>query len=153
MLQMLPHKPRGHSRTGRSTRDTRHKACKAVKRNRGAAGLDQQSSKRFAANLEENRVALRRELTAGTSQPIPLRRVSIPTGTGALRPLGLPAGRGRVAQEVIRALIEPIFEPTLHDSAHGFRRRRSGHTAMAQLVERPQPGYRGGGGCGSQRLL
>jgi retron-type reverse transcriptase len=49
-----------------------------------------------------------------------------------------------VAQEVIRALSEPIFEPTFHDSSHGFRRRRSCHTAMAQLVELYQQGYRGG---------
>ena len=61
-----------------------------------------------------------------------------------MRPLGIPAVRGRVAQEVSRAWMAPIFDPTLHDSSHGFRRRRSCHTAMAQLVEVPPPGYRGG---------
>lgn len=59
-----------------------------------------------------------------------------------MRPRGIPAVRCRVAQEVIRALMEPIFEPTFHDSSHGFRRRRSCHTAMAQLVELHQQGYR-----------
>lgn len=43
---------------------------------------------------------------------------------------------------MIRALIEPIFAPTFHDRSHGFRRRRSCHTALAQLVEVPQQGYR-----------
>ena len=66
----------------------------------------------------------------------------IPKGKGALRPLGIPAVRCRVAQEVIRALMEPIFAPTFHDSSHGFRRHRSCHTAMAQLVELHQHGYR-----------
>jgi RNA-directed DNA polymerase len=47
-----------------------------------------------------------------------------------------------VAQEVIRALIDPIFAPTFHDRSHGFRRRRSCHTAMAQLVELHPQGYR-----------
>jgi group II intron reverse transcriptase/maturase len=47
-----------------------------------------------------------------------------------------------VAQEVIRALIEPIFAPPFHDRSQGFRRRRSCHTARAQLVELHQQGYR-----------
>ena len=142
MLQVLPHKHRVHSLTGRITLEALHKAFKAVKRNRGAAGLDKQSIKMFEANLEANLLALRRELKSGSYQPIPLRRVYIPKGKGVFRPLGIPAVRCRVAQEVIRALIDPIFEPTFHDSSHGFRRHRSCHTAMAQLVALHQQGYR-----------
>ena len=144
MLKVLPRKHRVHSLTGRITREALHKAFKAVKRNRGAAGLDKQSIKMFEANLDENLLALMRELKSGTYQPIPLRRVYIPKGKGAVRPLGSPAVRCRVAQEVIRALMEPIFAPTFHDSSHGFRRHRSCHTAMAQLVELHQHGYRVG---------
>ena len=139
---MLPHTHRGHSLTGRIPRDTLHHACKAVKRNRGAAGLDTQSIKRCEAHVEENLLALMRALKSGTYPPIPLRRVYIPKGTGVLRPLGIPAVRCRVAQEVIRALIEPIFAPTFHDRSHGFRRPRSRHMAMAQLVERHPQGDR-----------
>ena len=135
MLTVLPRTLRAHSRTGRITLDTLHKAFKAVKRNRGAAGLDKQSLTRFEANLEANLLARMRDRKSGTSQPIPLRRVYIPKGPGKFRPLGIPSVRCRVAQEVIRALIEPLFEPTFHDNSHGFRRRRSCHTAMAQLVE------------------
>lgn len=142
MLKVLPRTHREHSLTGRITLEALHKAFKAVKRNRGAAGLDKQSIKMFEANLEENLLALMRELKSGTYQPIPLRRVYIPKGKGAVRPLGIPAVRCRVAQEVIRALMSPIFEPTFHDSSHGFRRHRSCHTAMAQLVELHQHGYR-----------
>ena len=72
------------------TLEALHKAFKAVKRNRGAAGLDKQSIKRFEANLEENLVALMRELKSGSYQPIPLRRVYIPKGKGGFRPLGIP---------------------------------------------------------------
>ena len=74
MLQVLPHKHRGHSLTGRITLEALHTACKAVKRNRGAAGLDQQSIKMCEANVEENLLALMRELKSGSYQPIPLRR-------------------------------------------------------------------------------
>lgn len=142
MLMVFPRTLRVHSLTGRITLDTLHKAFKAVKRHRGAAGLDKQSIKMFEANVEENLLALMCELKSGTYQPIPLRRVYIPKGPGKVRPLGIPAVRCRVAQEVIRALIEPIFEPTFHDSSHGFRRGRSCHTAMAQLVELHHQGYR-----------
>jgi RNA-directed DNA polymerase len=142
LLKVLPRTLRVHSLTGRITRDALYKAFKAVKRNRGAAGLDKQSIKMFEANLEEHLLALMRELQSGTYQPTPLRRVYIPKGKGVLRPLGIPTVRCRVAQEVIRALMEPIFEPTFHDSSHGFRRHRSCHTAMAQLVELHQQGYR-----------
>ena len=142
MLTVLPRTLRVHSLTGRITLETLHKAFKAVQRNRGAAGLDKQSIKMFETNLEENLLALMRDMKSGTYQPIPLRRVYIPKGLGKFRPLGIPSVRCRVAQEVIRALIEPIFEPTFHDSSHGFRRRRSCHTAMAQLVELHQQGYR-----------
>jgi RNA-directed DNA polymerase len=142
MLKVLPRKHRVHSLTGRITLDALHKAFKAVKRNRGAAGLDKQSIKRFEANLDENLLALMRELKSGTYQPIPLRRVYVPKGQGKLRPLGIPAVRCRVAQEVIRALIDPIFEPTFHDGSYGFRRHRSCHMAMAQLVELHRQGYR-----------
>ncbi|MGQ4810027.1 hypothetical protein NKDENANG_03471 [Candidatus Entotheonellaceae bacterium PAL068K] len=70
-----------------------HKAFKAIKRNRGAAGLDKQSIKMFEANLDDNLLALMRDLKSGTYQPIPLRRVYIPKGKGAVRPWAfLPCG-------------------------------------------------------------
>jgi retron-type reverse transcriptase len=152
MLTVLPRTLRGHALTGRSTRDTLHTAFKAVQRHRGAAGLDPQSRKMFAANLDAHLLALRRDRQSGTYQPIPRRRVYIPQGPGALRPWGIPPVRCRVAQEVTRALLAPLFAPLFHDRSHGFRRRRSCPTARAHLVEWPQPGDRGGG-CGSHRVL
>ena len=64
-LTVLPHKHRGPSLTGRITLATLHQACKAVKRNRGAAGRDTPSIKMFDANLAETLLALRRELQSG----------------------------------------------------------------------------------------
>lgn len=66
MLKFPPRKLRAHSLTGRITLEALHKAFKAVKRHRGAAGLDKQSRKMFEANLDENLVARRRELKSGT---------------------------------------------------------------------------------------
>jgi len=86
MLTVLPRTLRVHSLTGRITLEALYKAFKAVKRNRGAAGLDKQSITRFAANLDEHLLALRRDMKSGTYQPIPLRRVCIPKGPGMFRP-------------------------------------------------------------------
>ena len=80
-----------------------HQAFRAVKKNRGAAGIDKVSIKMFDVNLEENLAALMRDLKTGTFRPKPLRRKMIPKGpdTTKLRPLGIPVVRDRVAQEVI----------------------------------------------------
>lgn len=142
MLVVEPCTHRIHSLTGRITFGALKKAFKAVRRNRGAAGIDKQSIRMFEANLTENLLTLERELKDGSYWPFPLRRVYIPKGGGKVRPLGIPAVRCRVAQEVVRSLINPFFENIFHNNSHGFREERSCHTAMAQLVEYYKQGYR-----------
>ena len=99
-----------HSLTGRITPATMYDAWRAVRRNRGAAGIDKVSIQMFEANLEQNLDRLMRELKTGAFQPLPARRVYIPKGPGKFRPLGIPAVRDRVAQEALRRLLSPIFE-------------------------------------------
>jgi group II intron reverse transcriptase/maturase len=132
-----------HSLTGRITPDLMRKAFQAVKRNRGAAGVDKVSIKMFEANLEENLLALMRELKAGTFQPRPLRRVYIPKGPGTkkLRPLGIPVVRDRVAQEVLRRLLAPIFEPQFHEHSYGFIQGRNCHQAIERVLDLHRQGY------------
>lgn len=142
MLEVIKKKNRHHSLTGRITPKVMLKAFKGVKRNQGAAGIDKQSIKMFESNLLENLSALMAELKTGNYQPIPLKRVLIPKGDNQFRPLGIPAVRCRVAQEVVRVLINPIFEPLFHDHSHGFRPKRSCHSAMEVLVEYRSEGYR-----------
>ena len=135
MLCVQKKKCRVHSLTGRITNPLMLKAFKAVKRNRGAAGIDKQSIRMFESNLYENLSSLMRELKTGTYQPIPLKRVYVPKGKGKLRPLGIPSVRCRVAQEVVRSLINPIFDAEFHNNSHGFRAKRGCHTATAQIVK------------------
>ena len=142
MLEVIKKKIRHHSLTGRITPAVMHKAFKAVKRNRGAAGIDKQSIKLFESNLSDNLTSLMAELKSGEYEPFPLKRVWIPKGSGKFRPLGIPAVRCRVAQEVVRSLIHPIFDPLFHDHSHGFRTQRSCHTAMELVVKYRSEGYR-----------
>jgi len=83
-------KPKAHSLTGRITLPLLHAAFKAVKRNRGAAGIDRVSINMFEANLAENLSALERDLKDGSFSPLPLRRKFILKEPGKFRPLGIP---------------------------------------------------------------
>lgn len=133
---------KAHSLTGRITPQTVYAAWLAVKRNRGAAGIDKVSISMFETNLEANLAALMRELKAGSFQPMPARRVYIPKAPGKFRPLGIPAVRDRVAQEVLRQLLSPLFEPIFHDHSYGFRPKRGCHQAVEKVKEIHRQGYR-----------
>jgi len=118
------------------------KAFKAVKKNRGAAGIDRVSIKMFEYNLNENLTALMKRLKNGSYLPYPLRRKYISKGGGKFRPLGIPAVRDRVAQEVIRRLIEPYFEPYFSDWSYGFRPKRNCHQAIREIIRLRKQGHR-----------
>ncbi len=136
-------KIKAHSLTGRITPKLMLQAFQAVRRNRGAAGVDKVSINMFDANREENLAALMRDLKTGTFRPRPLRRVYIPKGPDSkkLRPLGIPVVRDRVAQEVIRRLLAPIFEPQFHDDSYGFIPGRNCHQAIERVLELHAQGY------------
>jgi group II intron reverse transcriptase/maturase len=138
-------KQKVHSLTGRIDDRLMRAAFKAVKRNRGAAGIDKVSIAMFEENLDANLASLMQDLkTRGAFNPKPLRRVWIPKDAKGkkLRPLGIPAVRDRVAQEVIRRLLEPIFEPLFHDCSFGFRPKRSCHDAIRRILSFHQQGER-----------
>ena len=130
-----------HSLTGRITLPLMQLAFRNVRRNRGAAGIDRESIVAFGTNLEDNLLALMRRMKDGSYQPLPLRRVHIPKGPGQTRPLGIPAVRDRVAQEVVRLLLSPLFERLFHDDSYGFRPDRNCHMAVRKVLELHQQGH------------
>jgi group II intron reverse transcriptase/maturase len=104
--------------------------------------VDNVSIAMFEANLEPNLRALLRDLKEGTFQPRPARRVFIDKGGGKLRPLGIPTVRDRIAQEVLRRLLSPLYEPLFHHDSYGFRPQRSTHDAIDRVRELHRQGYR-----------
>ena len=68
-------------------------------------------------------------------QPKPARREYIAKkgNSKKKRPLGIPSGDDKLVQEVVRMLLESIFEPNFSKSSHGFRPKRSCHTALKQI--------------------
>ena len=141
-MKIVPRKFKVHSLTGRITPELMGKAFKAVRKNRGAAGLDKVSIKMVENNLDQNLDRLMRDLKTRSYQPIPLRRVYIPKDKDNFRPLGIPAVRCRIAQEVVRQLINPLFEPLFHDDSYGFRPGRNCHMAIVQVIDYANDGYK-----------
>jgi RNA-directed DNA polymerase len=97
-------------------------AFEAVRRNRGAPGVDGQSVKRFEQEAPKHLGMLSEELRSGSYRRQPARRVWIEKpGTSEKRPLGIPTVRDRTVEAALRNVLEPIFEHDFADCSHGFR--------------------------------
>jgi len=89
--------------------------------------LDGLSDKRIARIIES--------LKNHSYQPKAARREYIPkkSNPNKKRPLGIPSGDDKLVQEIVRMLLESIYEPAFSENSHGFRPKRSCHTALQQI--------------------
>ena len=125
-------------------RDVLDRAWQDVRRNHGAAGIDQTT----LADVERYGVArlldeLAAELKEQRYRPLPARRVFIPKpGSTEQRPLSIPSVRDRIVQAAVRIVLEPIFEADMLDCSFGFRPKRSPHDALQALIDESWRGHR-----------
>jgi RNA-directed DNA polymerase len=86
-------------------------AYRAVKTNAGAAGVDGQSLEQFAQGLMRNLYKIWNRMSSGSYFPPPVRAVPIPKKSGGQRLLGVPTVADRVAQTVVKHIVERTLEP------------------------------------------
>jgi len=110
-------------------------AFKAVKRNKGAPGIDNTTIKEIESNLSEYLDTLHNTLLDGSYRPKVNRGVQIPKADGKYRQLGIPTVLDRVVQQAIAQVLTPIYDPTFSDSSYGFRPKRSAHMAVNAAAE------------------
>jgi len=113
-----------------------YEAYKAVKSNRGAAGVDKQTIEQFDADLSSHLYKIWNRMSSGSYFPPPVRAVPIPKKSGGQRILGVPTVADRVAQMVVKQVIEPILDPIFLADSYGYRPNKSALDAVGATRQR-----------------
>lgn len=116
-------------------RENMRKAYAQVKKNKGAAGIDNMSVESVGTYLKEHWLKIKEQLVKGKYKPKPVKRVEIPKPDGGIRKLGIPTVLDRLIQQGIYQILSPIFEPTFSRSSFGFRSGKSAQQAIIQAKE------------------
>jgi hypothetical protein len=106
-----------------------------VRANKGCAGIDDMEWETMDNNREPLLYKLWNRLTSGSYFPPPVKEVGIRKKDGGTRNLGIPTILDRIAQEVVKAHLEPVLEPCFHDSSYGYRKGRNCHQAVEKATQ------------------
>lgn len=117
------------------------RALKAVKQNKGAAGIDKVTVDELDEYFKRNWAGIKTAILAKKYKPQPVRRVYIPKPNGKQRPLGIPTVADRVIQQAVAQTLVKIVDSSFSNSSHGFRPGRSCHSAMEQALQNLNDGY------------
>lgn len=117
-------------------------AWRQVKRNAGAAGIDQMTVGLFEQREEELLELIHEKLKAGTYRFKPARRALIPKeGAAKMRKLGIPVVMDRVVSQSVNLVFAEIFDPMFTKSNYGFRKCHSQHQAIRHVQQIVIDGY------------
>ena len=107
-----------------------------VKSKGGAAGVDKESIEAFEGSLKNNLYRLWNRLSSGSYFPPPVKAVPIRKKSGGTRTLGVPTVSDRIAQTVVKRILEPILEAVFDEDSYGYRSGKSAHDAIAVTRKR-----------------
>jgi RNA-directed DNA polymerase len=111
-------------------------AYQKVRSNKGAGGVDGVNLEEFHSLYKDHLYKLWNRMSSGSYMPPPVRLQEIPKKGGGLRPLGIPTVADRIAQTVVRGLLEPSLELIFHKDSYGYRPGRSAIEALSCTRER-----------------
>jgi group II intron reverse transcriptase/maturase len=111
-------------------------AYQRVKANRGAAGVDGESLAAFEKDLKSNLYKVWNRMSSGSYFPPPVRLVEIEKDSGGTRPLGIPTVADRVAQTVVKMVLEPAVDRHFHPDSYGYRPGKSALDAVGTARKR-----------------
>jgi RNA-directed DNA polymerase len=117
-------------------------ALKRVKQNKGSPGIDGMTVDELSEHLRVHWPALREQLLAGTYEPQPVKRQTIPKSSGGVRELGIPTVLDRFIQQALLQVLQPRIDPTFSQHSHGFRPGRRAHDAVREAQRYVQQGRR-----------
>lgn len=123
------------------SRENMNRAFQKVKRNKGAAGVDEKDIEATRLHLKEHGQEIIRLIRDGQYKPRAVRRVEIPKPNGGKRNLGIPTVTDRVIQQAIIQVLTPIFEKQFSPHSYGFRPNKSAHQAIEQARLYIEDGY------------
>ena len=110
-------------------------AYKKVKSNKGSSGVDQQTLDDFDKIRSKELYKIWNRLSSGSYYPPDVKRVLIPKQNGKTRPLGIPTVQDRIAQQVIKTLVEPRLDSEFMENSYGYRPNKSAHSAVRKVQE------------------
>ena len=116
-------------------------AIKAVRQNKGAAGIDKMPVDALDGYFREHGEEIKAQIREKKYKPQPVRRVYIPKANGKQRPLGIPTVVDRVIQQATAQVLSQGYERYFSEHSHGFRPNRSCHTAMLEALRYLNEGY------------
>ena len=111
--------------------DVVYEAWKRVKANRGGAGIDREILAAFEKNLKGNLYKIWNRMVSGSYFPPPVKQVGIRKKDGGVRYLGVPTVADRVAQTVVKMVLEPQLEAHFDPDSYGYRPGKSAKDAVA----------------------
>lgn len=109
--------------------------------NKGCAGIDGITFEQIAqakGGVDAFLSGIQAELKDKSYQPQPMKRVLIPKGRGSSsgeRPLGIACIKDRVVQTACALVMQPIYEPHLHEQSYGYRPKRNAQQAVQQIEQ------------------
>jgi group II intron reverse transcriptase/maturase len=106
-----------------------------VRANKGSSGIDGMDWEMMDKYRNSLLYKLWNRLTSGCYFPAPVKEAGIRKRDGSIRNLGIPTILDRIAQEVVKAYMEPILEPCFHDSSYGYRKGRNCHQAVEKATQ------------------